>query len=254
MLKFFDSNVFFGSPAVSGLADAPTPGNLLAEMDHCGVGRALAWHIAQQDAAPQTGNQLLTEAIQGQSRISGCWTILPNQAGEFPPFPDFLKSMRAAGVAALRAFPITHHFFLNSAAMADWLEPIVDCRVPLFLSVARGANWDILYNLLAEYPGLVCVICDHGPWGEDRRFRPLIERYPNVYIETSLYLLDGGIEAFVESYGAGRLLFGSGFPECYMGGMMLAIRHAEISDQAKEAIAGCNLEHLIGDIRWEGKV
>ena len=96
--------------------------------------------------------------------------------------------------------------------MGSWLEPMVAHRVPLFLSVERGANWDIVYALLAEFPDLVCVICDHGCWGEDRRFRPVIERYPHVYVDTAQYLLDGGIEAFVADYGPGRMLFGSGFP------------------------------------------
>ena len=45
---------------------------------------------------------------------------------------------------------------------------------------------------------------------------------PNVYVDTAQYLLDGGIESLVADYGGRRLLFGSGFPESYMGGMMLA--------------------------------
>ena len=44
-------------------------------------------------------------------------------------------------------------------------------------------------------------------------FRPLLERYPNFYVDTAQYLLDGGIESVVTDYGAGRMLFGSGFPE-----------------------------------------
>jgi predicted TIM-barrel fold metal-dependent hydrolase len=153
--------------------------------------------------------------------------------------------MRAARVAALRAFPLPHHFLLNKVAMGDWLEPAARLGIPFFLSVAQGANWEIAYALLAEIPELTCIICDHGCWGEDRRFRPLIERYPNVYIDTSQYLLDGGIEAFVERYGPERMLFGSGFPGSYFGGMMLAIRHAEISAGARAAIAGGNLERLL---------
>jgi uncharacterized protein len=123
-------------------------------------------------------------------------------------------------------------------------------RIPLLLSAARGANWDILYALLAEFPGLVCVVCDHGCWGEDRRFRPLIERYPHVYVDTSQYLLDGGIEAFVQDYGPERMLYGSGFPVSHFGGMMLAIRHAKITEDAKAAIAGKNLERLLAEVIW----
>ena len=78
-------------------------------------------------------------------------------------------------------------------------------------------------------------------------FRPLLARYPNVYIDLSQYLLDGGIEALVDAYGPDRLLFGSGFPESYFGGMMMALKHAEISEQAKTAIAYHNLARLIAE-------
>jgi hypothetical protein len=248
-MDFFDCNAFVGRPARRGVyAPAPTGEDILKEMDYCGVSRALVWHIAQLDGSAETGNALLTRTIQPHPRLTGCWAILPNQAHEFPPFETFLEEMRQARVAALRAFPLDHHFFLNEIAMGDWFEPMVAHRVPLFLSVAHGANWDIAYALLKEFPNLVCVLCDHGCWGEDRRFRPLIEKFPHVYIDTAQYLLDGGIEAFVADYGPGRMLYGSGFPVSYIGGMMMAIRHAQISEEAKAAIAGKNLERILAEV------
>ena len=195
----------------------------------------------------QLGNQLLAEAIQPYPQLWGCWTILPNQTGEFPPPAQFFAQMKASRVAALRAFPSSHRFLLNAVAMGAWLEPVVARRIPLFLSVARGADWRDVYAILAEYPDLVCVICDHGCWGMDRLFRPLLERYPHVYIDTAQYFLDGGLEALVADYGARRILFSSGFPESYFGGMMMALKHARIPDEAKAAIAGGNLARLLAE-------
>jgi hypothetical protein len=248
-MEFFDCNAFIGLPARREVYQpAPTAQDILAEMDYCGVSKALVWHIAQQDASPHTGNPLLTRLIQSTPRLYGCWSILPNQAHEFPAFDVFLKEMRQARVVALRAFPNDHRFMLNEVAMGSWLAPAVAHKLPLFLSVARGADWHILYAMLAEFPNLVCVICDHGCWGEDRRFRPLIERYPNVYVDTSQYLLDGGIESFVSDYGPQRMLYGSGFPASHFGGMLLAIKHARISDEAKQAIASKNLERILMEV------
>ena len=73
----------------------------------------------------------------------------------------------------------------------------------------------------------------------DRMFRPLLDRYPNVYVDTAQYLLDGGLESLVADYGAQRVLFGSGFPESYMGGMMMTLQHARIPVEAKTATLGC---------------
>jgi hypothetical protein len=244
-MRFFDCNAFFGLPALRPVAPVETAEAFLAEMERAGIDRALVWHIAQHDASPRVGNHLLAEAIQSHPRLTGCWTVLPSQTHEFPPVEALFQQMKAARVAALRIFPGPHRFLANTVAMGDIFSAMVARRVPLFLSVRRGMDWPGIYALLAEFPDLVCVICDHGSWGMDRLFRPLLERYAHVYVDTAQYLLDGGIESLVTDYGATRLLFGSGFPESYFGGMMMAVRHAKIPDEAKAAIAGGNLERIL---------
>lgn len=244
-MRFFDCNAFFGLPSVRPLMPVPTAEALLAEMDRAGIERALVWHIAQHDASPQVGNRLLAEAIRPHERLLGCWTVLPNHAHEFPPPAELFAQMQAARVAALRIFPAAHRFPANAVTLGDLLDAMVARRIPLFISLRRGTDWKTVYSLLAEFPDLVCVVCDHGCWGEDRSFRPLLSRYANIYLDTAQYLLDGGIESVVADYGAGRLLFGTGFPESYHGGMMLALRHALIPEAAKQAIAAGNLERIL---------
>jgi uncharacterized protein len=245
-MTYFDCNAFFGLPAQRPLAPVATAEALLEEMDRAGVARALVWHIAQHDVAPLTGNHLLAQAIAPHSRLYGCWTVLPNQAREFPAPAPLFEQMRANRIVALRVFPDSHRYLLNAVSMGELLEPMAARYIPLFLSVRRGISWRGVYDILAEFPTLTTVVCDHGCWGEDRMFRPLLERYPNVAVDTAQYLLDGGIEALVADYGPERLLFGSGFPESYFGGMMMALRHAGISPEAKEAVAHGNVERLIG--------
>lgn len=244
-MRFFDCNAFFGLPARRPVAPVASVGEVLAEMDRAGVDQALVWHIAQHDVAPQTGNGMLADAVAGQPRLFGCWSVLPNQAREFPAPDELFARMRAARVVALRVFPGSHRFLLNDVSMGDLLSAMSSRRVPLLLSLKRGVTWPVIYDLMASFPALTCVVCDHGCWGEDRMFRPLLETYPNLYIDTAQYLLDGGIEALVSDYGPDRVLFGSGFPESYFGGMMVALKHARIPPAAKEAIAHGNLDRLI---------
>jgi len=244
-MYFFDCNVFFGSPLKRLLAPLPTVEMLLAEMDRAGIEKALVWHIAQHDVSPQVGNQLLAEAIRPHPRLMGCWTILPNQTREFPPPQVLFQQMKEQRIAALRIFPNSHRFLANAVSLGEILERMVARRIPLLISLRRGMDWRDIYALLAAFPDLTCVICDHGCWGMDRMFRPLLERYPHVYIDTAQYLLDGGLEALVADYGASRVLFGSGFPESYLGGMMLTLRHARIPEEAKVAIASGNLERIL---------
>jgi predicted TIM-barrel fold metal-dependent hydrolase len=44
------------------------------------------------------------------------------------------------------------------------------------------------------------------------------------------------------------MLYGSGFPRSHHGGMMLALRHAQITEEDKQAIAAGNLERILSEV------
>jgi len=248
-MEFFDCNVHFGYPTKGSAAPVGSISKLLEAIRKAGIYKALVWHITQHDASPQVGNKLLSDAIQPYPNLYGCWTLLPTQTGELPPPEVFFAKMKTARILALRTFPRSHLYPLNRLSFGKWLDPMMDLHIPLILSLRRGCEWQDIYSLLSEFPDLLCIICDHGCWGMDRMFRPLLERYPNVYIDTAQYFVDGGIEALVNNIGYERILFGSGFPESYFGGIMLMLKHARISDEAKSAIANENLERILSEVK-----
>ena len=246
--KFHDANCFIGLPThriESPLADGDA---LLREMDRVGIDRALVWHVAQRDYAAPVGNELLTQAIAGHGdRLSGCWSILPPQTGEMPTGDGLFAEMAGANVRALRAWPKQHRYLLREEVFGELFEQMTARRVPLLLSVPDAVSWEGVYDLLASVPELTVVLCDVGVWGQDRLFRPLMQRYPNVYLELSKYYQDGGIASFVSAFGHGRLLYGSGMPLRDYS-MMFAVRHAA-GEQAAAAIAGGNLAGLLEGVR-----
>jgi predicted TIM-barrel fold metal-dependent hydrolase len=251
-LEFFDCNVRLGMPMNRPDAfPGPFPASaadILAAMDRAGVAHALVWHVSQKESSPLTGNDLLARAVADQPRLHGCWALLPPQCGELGDLDAFFAAARAARVRAFRAFPGHHRFLLRASTMGEIWERMVAARAPLVLRVPGDATWEQTYDLLAEVPELTVILADMGVWGSDRLFRPLLDRYPNVYIETSGHIVDGGIEDVVARYGAGRLLFGSGFPDAYMGATMLVVAHAEISPADKCAIAAGNLTRLLHEV------
>jgi predicted TIM-barrel fold metal-dependent hydrolase len=252
-LEFCDCNVAVGLPMnrADGLPDPPATGaELLPHLDRAGIRRALVWHVAQRDSSSQVGNDLLAQAIAGQERLAGCWALLPDQCGEPGDLDTFFLCARRAGGRAFRAFPEAHRFLLRREVVGDILDRLVAARLPLFLRVPGDLSWDRTYDLLRETPELTLVLTDMGCWGNDRLFRPLLDRYPNVYVETSGHIVDGGVEDFVSRYGASRLLFGSGFPSSYLGAMMLAVAQAEVTPEDRRAIAGGNLDRLLASARW----
>ena len=256
-MEFFDCNCYFGFPAKLGKSPkvCRSVDDLLSELNRAGIGRAIAWHVAQRDVSPQRGNELLSEAIREHPVLLGCWTMLPAQTGEMP-VDKLLADMKTHRIIALRAFPAAHRYLLNELTMGGLLTEMTARHIPLLYSagssqpgVGQRQAWQELYDLLDDFPELTVIITDHGSWGSDRYFRPLLENCPNVYVDTALYFLDGGIEDFVATYGPTRMVYGSGLPERFPGGMMLAIRHGQIPEEAKTAIAVGNLTRIIEEVQ-----
>lgn len=249
-LELFDVNLYLGRPTRSVHQPASSTRELLAALDHSDIRQALVWHVAQRDVSPLSGNPMLSEAIQGSNRLWGCWTILPPQT-DAVLCDGFFAQMQRQRIVALRAFPGPHLYLLTRIVFGRWLEEIVTRRIPLLLSLEKGISWPAVYQLLEQYPQLTCVLCDIGVWGVDRYTWPLLENYPNVYVETSLLALeDGGVEATVARFGADRLLFGSGFPERYPESAILQLLHADIAEGDKHKVASGNLMRLLSQIRY----
>jgi len=273
MGRWFDCNCGFGVPAKPFGAVFASASELVEELDWCGVGEALVWHVAQAGESPQAGNRLVlggrargTGTVPGASgdipRLHPTWAILPPQTelavlAALAPFGRdgrptadrevgcFLTAMKAADVRALRAYPEECHYFLNGLTFGPLLEEMVARRIPLFI----GPRWPEVTALLGEFPELTLVVLNHSDWGDDRYFRPLIERYGRLYLDTSNYQLERGLAAFVGRYGPERLLYGSGSPNLQMGAAMLTLAHADMSDEAKAAIAGDNLRRLLSEVK-----
>ncbi len=249
-MRFFDCNCFIGLPMNGVAKPAATAGDLLARMDRAGIERALVWHVAQRDYAVPPGNRMLADAIDGhEERLVGCWSIMPNQARELPEPDEFCQRMAQANVCAVRAFPDAHKFLLREETCGPMLRTMVERRIPLILAVRSSVGWPAVYDLLADFPDLVCILSDVNTSGSERVFPALFERYEHVRLDVGEFILDGGIEAMVGLFGAERLLFGSAFPMRPHGGMMLQIKHAEVPEEARQAIAAGNMERLLAEVR-----
>lgn len=224
-------------------------------MEGTDITRALLWHIAQRDAAPDAGNPLLSKAIAGDERALGCWTILPPQTDRDVMTPDLFERMAAEKIVALRAFPDMHRYQLNRVTFGPFLDEVTERRIPLLLSPRFGCDWPVLHPLLREFPNLTCVVCDVGVWGQDRNTWPLLVRFPNVYLDSSMVSLEaGGLEAAVRAWGAERLLFGAGFPYHSPHAAVLDLLHAGIGEAERERIAWGNAAALLGEAVISDKV
>lgn len=240
-MEIFDCNCSFGRSPKPPFRYAHSAAELIAEMDFCGIDRALVYHAGQRFGSPGIYNPQLIKDIKDYPRLEPTWAILPSQTGEQSEPANFLKLMKTNGVKILRAFPEEHRYRLDRCTFGELLEALTEKRIPLFIKESVLAIGD----LMKEFPNLTAIAVNQGPHSLERYLRPLIEKYPNLYLDTSYYIVEGLIEEFCKRYGPHRLLFGSGFPDNCSGGSLLRLLQAEISDKAKEAIGGGNLERLL---------
>ncbi len=254
-MEILDCNTCIGFPYAPSLpveAYAETGEALLERMAFCGIHRALVRHIAMEEESPVVGNRMVIQETQSVGTLTPAWAILPSQTGELGTPREFTAGMKANGVRALWAFPSRHRYLLNGTTFGELFEVMIERRIPLFISAVEQSggvgSFAMIEALFRDFPRLTVVVTNHGCWGEDRLFRPLIERHENFYIDTSRYELAGGICDFFNRYGPHRMIFGTGFPETPMGGALLTLAHAEIPDEAKEAVFGGNLKRLVEEV------
>lgn len=246
-MRFFDCDACFGPAMVPGFRQAEAPEELLEEMDFCGIEDALVFHAAMRDDSPVFGNQLAVEGAAKSPRLHPTWAILPPQTEELGTIDEFFEQMRMNNVRALTAFPSPsqHQYLLNSTTFGPFFARMVECKVPLIVA----GDWALIDQILHDFPDMTLIAIHQSNHSQDRYFRPLLEKYPNFYTGTTRYQCDGGMAALCRKYGAGRILFGSGFPDLPMGAAMLSLLHADISESDRTAIASDNLHRLLEEVR-----
>lgn len=242
-MRFFDCNCSFGQNARPAFRYARDAGELLQEMDFCGIDQALVYPAGARFGSPSDWNTRLLEDIRRTPRLSPTCTILPSQTDEMMQPEDLLTHLRGKGIRALRAFPQEHRYRVDKRTFGDLCELLTERRIPLFVK----ENLLALGELLKDFPDLTVVAVNQGPHSLERYLRPMIEAYPNLHIETSYYIIEGAIEEFCARYGAERILFGTGFPDNCRGGAVLQLLHADIPESARQAIAADNLRRLLGE-------
>ncbi|MDD5708564.1 MAG: amidohydrolase family protein [Kiritimatiellae bacterium] len=241
-MKFLDCNCSYGRaarPPFRFAADVPA---LLAAMDWCGIERALVYHASQRFSSPVTWNPVVAEETGRSARLWPSWAMLPSACGELPAPDDLVAAMQRRNVRALWAFPQEHHYRLDRQSFPDLFRLMAEQRIPLFAK----ENLAALKELLVECPELIVVAMNQGPHSLNRHLFPLMDAFPNLLLDTSHLLVEGAIEAICERYGPERLLFGSAFPDNCAGGARLRLAHADIGAADRAAIAGGNLERLLG--------
>ena len=249
-LRYFDCFAAIGRRAGKDPEAPWRTETLLAEMERCQVHGALIFAHQAAEIHPGVGNPLVLETCAEHPRLYPCWVGLPHQTGEFPPPEKLVEEMLYKGVRALKLYPRTFNFAVNEETLGELLAALQEAGLLLILE--RGeygtevqVDWEELAWLCATYPRLP-VLLHRVRWEATRRLLPLAERHENLHFEFSNYQGNRMLEFWCERLSAERLLFGSGALEKSIGAARAYLDYAEISPEQRRAIAGGNLQRLLG--------
>jgi len=246
VMEFFDCNVCYGYDVRSKIMlPVNTVEDLISNMKIAGVAKAMVNRVELYVAGTSVSNQILAEDIAKYDNLYGIWGLLPSHTHEIPEGEQMLKEMKKNRIFGWRLIPNIGRYLVKDFVLKDWFEIAIERKIPIFINTAHGTTLEAVADLLKSFPELTVILTYANVWPSDRFLRPFVAEYPNVYLDLTYCITDGGIESFVKEYGADRLLYGSGFPYSYFGANMLMIKHADISESDKRAIASGNLSRII---------
>ena len=248
-MQFLDCNLSYGPEALGAQVKSCTNiAALKAHLIRAGIAGGL---VSKACSEVGYSNASLAEDLRDETGLWGVWRLLPSSAGEIPPPQSMPNAMKAQGIAALTICPESNRFMPSKLAMGDYYEMACERKIPLLLNTSRGLTLEQAAELLRDFPAMTCILTYANCWPSDRRLRPFLDTYENLYLDMSYILTDSWLKDFRMKYPASRLLFGSAFPESYLGAHMMVIRHAEIAEEDKRLIAGENLMRLLREARYD---
>ncbi len=244
-LAFFDCNCSIGRIPHPSVLDNHNVDGLRHEMEIAGIEEALVFHNMARDYSPAKGNAQLIEDIDNTKGLYPAWVVMPHYTGEIPPPDELLRQMENNKVKVVRMYPGKDR---HSFSLADWcsgplLNALADGRVPLMLDI-EIVWWETIQAILEKYPSLP-VIATNVSYRHHRFAYPLFEKYPQLHVETSRFFAASAYEDIVGRFGPSPILFGSSMPFLSSSPAVSMLTYADISEQAKAAIAGGTLRHLL---------
>jgi hypothetical protein len=233
----YDANVRVGRSGVHG-EQALEADDLLLEMDRFGIRKALVAQFAGEEYDAAEGNRLLRGQIG--ERLVPAWAALPERS--------FFESLDLAPPAAVRlSFGMLKHNFSPAAWCAGELFEFLQAHSTLTVFQREDIAWDSLAQLMSDFPRLPVLLLETG-YRADRYLFLLFRKYPNFFIDTSMYMAHRQLESTVERFGPDHLVFGSRLPLYEAGAALAVLATSRIPDTARLAIAGGNLRRLFGSV------
>jgi uncharacterized protein len=243
---FFDFRVFLGR-SFDGAEQ--TAEELLVNMDRLKIDRALVCPFKPISYDLNQANTWLASQINKHpDRLVGAARVDPWQ-------PDAIEILKRAfemlGLRALYLNPWEECFRIDMEQLCPLVDALQSYRAPLL--VAAGYPWVSeafqVQKLAARWPGVSIVMSNGGQINisglGQADVTQAMKISSNLSIDTAGVYRQDFIEETVQTFGADRVLFGSGAPYFDQGYETMRIRFAKVSAVEESALQAENAKRLL---------
>jgi hypothetical protein len=242
-IEILDANLIYGTPRNPRYRSQPSAQKMREELAPLGIVGGLVRHTRGLEDHPVSANRVVSKELAGLDGFHPVWTLLPHWTGEFPAPENAAAEMRRGGCRVAAAYPTSHGFGMDEHSIGGLLDVMEEMRMPLVLP-AGEMSLDTVDGVLAAHPSLPVILAETG-YRLSRRLYPMLDHHANLYVETSMYMLHGGIDDFARHFGAERMLFGSRYVHYQPGAAVAGLMYTELGDDDRRLIAGGNLRRLL---------
>ncbi len=238
-MQIFDCHRWLGGSIVPGISLSSATVLEELQRDDADRGVLLSAHAHMVDSL--AGNRLLHATVEHSPRLYGCLVAHINRTeSSVSAMREMMPSRRFLGVAVLgRSLEEP----VDEAAAHEILNAYRRYTKPIFLAAYNRASVETGLAIARKYPMLRVVLLGMGGQDWQTAIRAA-HSATNIVLETSGALDRSKLLQAVETLGAHRIVFGSGFPGTCLPAALGMLQDAALSDEARRRILWDNAIRL----------
>jgi predicted TIM-barrel fold metal-dependent hydrolase len=189
-----------------------------------GVGHIVALHYAHKPGIARSMNTFMASVVKDELRVTGLATVMPGEPGA----REILEEAFALGLRGVKLHCHVQCFSPDAPELAEIYETCIAHDMPLVMHAGREptsagykcdphalCHVDRTEAVLRSYPKLRLAVPHLGA-DELAGYARLLERYDNLYLDTTMVLADyfDGTDRAFEMVEArpDRIMYGTDFP------------------------------------------
>lgn len=228
-----DVNTFFGKTPKARVDWSPEA--LVNGLEHHNIDRALTYSLRGVLYDFVTGNDETWEVCQQHERLIPVATIDPRR--HFGCLEEVERSADR-GFRVMRFFPDQQGWAINSQPFLNLCEEIAETNMAVMLPAGASGQQTLIGEVVSAF-GFPVVICGAG-YSHHAETYAVCARFANVFAESHMFNTPGCIEGMAWVAGGHKLMYGSNYPDRYIGASYEMVARADLGDEEKAGVFGEN--------------